>query len=114
MTRVPVYKWALPADTRPLQGALEEIIAGRVHAVLFTSPRQADHLLQVAAAAGQERRLRQALRGVVVGVVGPSTRAALERHGLSVDLEPERPRMGHLVHTLVERLGPLLSARGRG
>src|SRR5579864_2016924 len=37
VTCVPVYRWALPEDTKPLKKAVEEIIAGRIAIALFTS-----------------------------------------------------------------------------
>ncbi|MEJ7638363.1 MAG: uroporphyrinogen-III synthase, partial [Singulisphaera sp.] len=58
VTRVPVYRWALPEDTGPLRGAIEEIAAGRIGAVLFTSAQQAVHMLDVAAEMGREAELR--------------------------------------------------------
>src|SRR5262249_54253997 len=61
VTRVPVYRWALPEDTGPLRSAIEEIAGGKVGAVLFTSAQQAVHLLEVAAAMGREAPLRAAM-----------------------------------------------------
>lgn len=104
VTRVPVYRWALPEDTRPLRRAVAEIAAGRVGAVLFTAAQQVVHLLQVAADEALEVDLRDALtRRVVVGSVGPTTSEALMEHALPVDIEPEHPKMGHLVAAVAAR-----------
>ena len=98
VTRVPVYRWALPEDTGPLRAALNEIAERRIGAALFTSAQQVEHVLQVAAAEGNEGPVRAALAGhVVVGSIGPTTSAALRAHGLPVDIEPEHPKSGHLV-----------------
>lgn len=98
VTRVPVYRWALPEDTRPLAEALARIAEGGIDAALFTSAQQVEHVLQVAASSGIEAPLREAIAArVVVGSVGPSTSAALRAHGLPVDVEPEHPKSGHLV-----------------
>lgn len=98
VTRVPVYRWALPEDTSPLRRGIAEIAEGRVGAALFTSAQQVEHLLQVAAAEGRETALREAFaRNVVVGSVGPTTSETLHEKGLPVDIEPEHPKMGHLV-----------------
>ncbi len=98
VTRVPVYRWALPEDTGPLRGAIEEIAAGRIGAVLFTSAQQAVHMLDVAAEMGREAGLRAALaERTVVGSIGPTTSETLREHALPVDLEPEHPKMGPLV-----------------
>ncbi|MGZ6576634.1 MAG: uroporphyrinogen-III synthase [Solirubrobacteraceae bacterium] len=41
--------------------------------------------------------LARAQRVVVVASIGPVCSDALRRHGITVDLEPEHPKMGHLV-----------------
>lgn len=98
VTRVPVYRWALPEDTGPLRAALEEIAARRIGAALFTAAQQVEHVLQVAASEGIEDAVRDAMaEHVVVGSIGPTTSAALRSHGLPVDIEPEHPKSGHLV-----------------
>lgn len=98
VTRIPIYRWALPEDTAPLRRGIQEIAAGRVGAVLFTSAQQVIHLLQIAAEEGREADLRAALASrTVVGSVGPTTTETLREHGLPVDIEPEHPKMGHLV-----------------
>jgi uroporphyrinogen-III synthase len=101
VTRVPVYNWALPDDLGPLWIAIDEIIEGRVGAVVFTSAQQVVHLLQVAADLGQEADLRIALaRTVIVASIGPTTTETLKAQGLPVDIEPEHPKMGHLALAL--------------
>src|SRR5436309_2389924 len=78
VTRVPVYRWALPEDTGPLRSAIEEIAGGRIGAVLFTSAQQAVHMLDVAAEMGREADLRAAMADrTVVGSIGPTTTETL-------------------------------------
>ncbi len=101
LTRVPVYRWALPENTGPLRSAIHLIANGHVGAVLFTSGQQVVHLLEVAEAEGVVDSLRDALRTrIVVGSIGPTTSEILRSHGLPVDIEPEHPKMGHLVTAL--------------
>ena len=57
VTRVPIYRWALPEDIGPLRAALSAIAERRIGAALFTAAQQVEHVLQVAAAAGIETRL---------------------------------------------------------
>ena len=98
VARVPVYRWDLPEDTAPLRRAIGEIAEGQIGAVLFTSAQQVEHLLRVAAEEGCEVALRAALTDrVVVGSIGPTTTETLRERGLPVDIEPEHPKMGHLV-----------------
>jgi uroporphyrinogen-III synthase len=103
VTPVPVYNWALPHDLGPLLLAIEEILAGRVGAVIFTSAQQVVHLLQVAAGEGKEDGLRKALETqAIVASIGPTTTETLKAHGLPVDIEPEHPKMGHLALALAK------------
>ena len=98
--RVPVYRWALPEDCGPLRHAIIAIIEGQIDAVLFTNAVQVVHLLRMAAESGLEESLRGALRDVVMASIGPTCSEALREHGLIVDVEPEHPKMGHLVVTV--------------
>jgi uroporphyrinogen-III synthase len=114
VTQVPVYRWALPEDTAPLRRAVAEIAEGRAGAILFTSAQQAEHLLQVAEAEGRLPALREALgRTVVVGSVGPTTSETLREKGLPVDIEPEHPKMGHLVSAVANGWRAALAAKTR-
>lgn len=98
---VRLYGWTLPDDTRPLQRAVESILAGAVEGVAFTSGQQVENLLHVADQGGHADALKAALRErVLVASVGPVTTEVLQSHGLPADLEPEHPKMGHLARTL--------------
>jgi uroporphyrinogen-III synthase len=98
VTRVPVYRWALPEDMRPLESAIIEIASGRVGIALFTSAQQVEHVLLIAGRQGREAELRAAFAAhTVVGSIGPSTSEALHNHGLPVDIEPQHPKLGHLI-----------------
>ncbi len=108
VTQVPVYRWALPEDVAPLQGAIRGLVAGEIHAVLFTSAQQVVHLIQVAADLGMEDELRSALeRRVVIASIGPTTTETLSEQGLPTDVEPEHPKMGHLVAALAREWSSL-------
>ena len=54
VTSVPVYEWALPADTGPLRSAIAAIARNEIDVILFTTATQADHLLQIAAEMNEE------------------------------------------------------------
>src|SRR4029453_1783269 len=45
VTRVPVYRYALPDDTRPLQHAARVVADGEIDVALFTTSTQVVHLL---------------------------------------------------------------------
>jgi uroporphyrinogen-III synthase len=108
---VPVYRWALPADTGPLRRAAHALADGEIDVALFTSATQAQHLLQIAREERVEDRLRAACRRVLVASIGPVCSDALRALGLPPDLEPEHPKMGHLVHAVAERARRLLEEK---
>ncbi len=112
VTPVPVYKWALPEDTAPLRSALHAIAEGRARVALFTSRAQVEHAFAVAADEGIAEAVREGLRGGVVASIGPVCTEALRAEGLAPDLEPEHPKMGHLVKAAGERAAGVLLAKG--
>jgi len=103
VTQVPVYRWALPNDIEPLRAAITALIAGEVGAVTFTSAQQVVHLLEVAATEGKEADLRAAFdQSVIIGSVGPTTTEMLQSQRLPVDIEPDHPKMGHLILAMAQ------------
>lgn len=111
VTRVPVYQWALPEDTGPLEAAVRAAAADGIDVILFTTSIQVEHLFQVAARLGLEEALRHALRKTVLASIGPTTSEALREHGLEPDLEPSHPKMGFLVKEAAERSPSLLAQK---
>lgn len=98
-----LYEWALPTDTAPIQTVIEEAIAGRVDAILFTSQIQFRHLSQLARDMGTEDALISALnRHVVVGAVGPVCAGALREGGVYPDVLPASPSSISLVSAVAE------------
>lgn len=113
VVRVPVYRWALPADVGPLRDAAERIAAASVDVALFTSGIQAEHLMRVVADAARTDAVRAGAARIVIGSVGPICSEALARAGVAVDVEPTHPKMGPLVGETL-RAAPAILARKRG
>src|SRR5262245_59674333 len=111
VTRVPVYRWALPHDLGPLQSALGAIAEGQVSIALFTNANQVENVMQVARDGGLDEQVRAALARGVVASVGPIASESLRNHGLSVDLEPPHPKMGPLVKEASLRCQEILEAK---
>jgi uroporphyrinogen decarboxylase len=111
VTRVPVYRWAFPVDVEPLRRAVREMAEGRAEVVLFTNATQVDHMLRVAGQMGLEDRLRASLGRMAVCSIGPTCTEAMEHYGIPPDLEPQHPRMGHLVKEASDRAGEILGAK---
>jgi uroporphyrinogen-III synthase len=108
VTAVPVYQWDLPEDTGPLQGAVEEVIAGRIDVALFTTSVQIHHLFQIADQAGKKDALKIGMERVVKASIGPTTSEVLRSYGLLVELEASHPKMGFLVKEAAENGRALL------
>lgn len=95
--RVPVYRWALPEDTRPLEAAVQATIAGDVDVLMFTSAHQLHNVLAVAEMAALRDAWLTAAGQCVIASIGPTASEMLAMEGLPVDIQPEHPKMGHLV-----------------
>jgi uroporphyrinogen-III synthase len=109
--RVPVYRWDYPADRGPLREGVARLAGGAVDIALFTSARQVEHVIETAAGLGLIADLRHATRRVVLASIGPVCSEAMQAHGLPVDLEPEHPKMGHLIRAVAQRGRDLLAAK---
>lgn len=109
---VPIYRWTLPADRAPVRAALQRIAAGEADVVIFTSSAQVTNVVQMAAAAGIGAEFRKGLANIVVASIGPVCSQQLRAHGVAIDLEPEHPKLGHLIKEAAQR-GPELLARKR-
>lgn len=111
VTQVPVYRWDYPEDATALRAGVARLAAAAVDLALFTSARQADHVVETARRLDCHPALVAASRRVVFASIGPVCSEALRAHGLPVDLEPEHPRMGQLVAAAARRGRALLAAK---
>jgi uroporphyrinogen-III synthase len=103
LEELQVYEWTMPENVEPLRVMVQEIVAGRIDAVAFTSQIQARHLFQVAEAMGLAPSLAGALNSrTVVASVGPTCTGALRSFGVTPRVEPERPKMRPMVTALVQ------------
>ena len=115
VTRVPVYRWALPENLEPLREAVSAIADGRVDVVLFTTGVQLVHFWQIVDEMQREEDVRRGLGRAVVVSIGPTTSEELHRRDLTADLEPSHPKIGVLVREAAERSAAILHAkRGHG
>jgi uroporphyrinogen-III synthase len=111
ITRVPVYRWALPDDAGPLRAAVQSLAKGEIDVALFTTSIQATHLFQVASEMSLEEPLRAGLGRCLIASIGPTTSEELQRRGLRPDLEASHPKMGVLVKEASDRCAELLGAK---
>lgn len=94
---VPVYRWSLPEDVGPLLAAIQATVAGAFDILMFTSAHQLRNVLEVAESASLRDKWLRAANRCVVASIGPTASETLEGAGLKPDIEPEHPKMGHLV-----------------
>jgi uroporphyrinogen-III synthase len=107
-----VYAWALPEDLAPLEHAIELLCGGEADAIVFTSGKQIEHVVEVAERLGLRMPLLRVLRErAVVASIGPVTTEALRACGVEPDIEPAHPKMGHLAKALAERAVECLDAK---
>ncbi|GIE13038.1 uroporphyrinogen-III synthase [Paractinoplanes ferrugineus] len=102
VVEVPVYRWTPPADTTPVRRLVEQIKAGQVDAVTFTSAPAVKSFLQVA---GDDVTavLDRFRKDTLVACVGPVTSAPLVAREVPV-IVPERFRLGALVKAVSDEL----------
>lgn len=108
--RVPLYAYAPPEDTGPLEAALRALAGGQARICLFTSQGQVESAIAMASALGIDEALRGRLAEGLSASIGPVCSEAMREAGLPVHVEPEHPKMGHLVKAAAEararRLAP--------
>jgi len=108
---VPVYRWKLPDDQKPLENNLQAIAKGEREVLLFTSAHQVINVITVCQQLGLEKELQHQLPQLVVASIGPTTSEALRQHHFPVDLEPNHAKMGGLVSAAAERCHPILQRK---
>ncbi|MGH7428981.1 MAG: uroporphyrinogen-III synthase [Candidatus Methylomirabilaceae bacterium] len=111
VTRVPVYRWALPEDTAPLRQVLDTILAGQVDVVLITNAVQVDHVMQILAQDQLVERFQQIMKRMVVASIGEIASERLRSFDLPVDLGPSHPKMGILVKEASEQAQMILAKK---
>jgi len=108
VTRVPVYRYALPEDIRPLQQAARAVADGQIDVALFTTSMQIVHLLEIARQHDFEDPVRQGFKSIAVASIGPTTSEELREQGITIDIEASHPKMGFLVRDAAERAAATL------
>ncbi|HEX5048613.1 MAG TPA: uroporphyrinogen-III synthase [Gammaproteobacteria bacterium] len=103
---VAPYVYASAAEDDQAAALIDELAAGRVDAIAFTSKSQVQRLVKLARERGVEGALRAGLERARVAAVGPIVAAELENLGFRVDAMPEDSfSMKPLVTALGELLG---------
>jgi uroporphyrinogen-III synthase len=97
------YVWALPDDIEPMARVVDEAVAQRIDAMLFTSQIQCRHLFKIAGDMNKADDLTRALNGhIVVGAIGPVCADALRQLGVTTDVMPGAGNMASLVTAVAD------------
>lgn len=86
---VAPYAYASKADDDRVAALIEELAAGRIDAIAFTSKAQVQRLLELAQKRGLEAALRSGFERTKVAAIGPVVAAELEGARIRVDAMPE-------------------------
>jgi uroporphyrinogen-III synthase len=100
------YAYVPQSDPGMALALTDEIAAGRVDAVAFTSASQVGRLFEIANEANEETRLRAALARTTVAAVGPVVAEELRRRGVAVAI---MPRETFFMKPLVSAIAAFLS-----
>lgn len=110
---IRVYQWALPDDIAPMEAAVQALNRNEIDVVLLTASVQLHHLLQIADRMNLRAKVIAALTQTVVGSIGPVTSSEARKHGIAVDVEPTRPKMGFLAKETAEQALEVLARKRR-
>ena len=100
VVEIPTYRWALPADQKPLVDLLDALSRREIDAVVITSASQIHNLFAVATTLGRGDALRADLARTFTASVGPVASSALRQLGVDPDLEASPPKLGPLINAL--------------
>jgi uroporphyrinogen-III synthase len=98
---VPIYTWTAAEDMRPARRLVEELLAGQLDAVTFTSSAAVRSFAALADDLGVGSATRDAFSSTALAAcIGPITGGMAEAVGFEHRCVPERGRLGLLVRAL--------------
>jgi uroporphyrinogen-III synthase len=101
---IPLYRWSLPEDTKPMADLIAALERREIASVVFTSASQAHNLFGLAQSLGKADSLAANLNSTLVASIGPVSTAALAQYGVKAGLEASPPKLGPLVAALDKAL----------
>lgn len=82
------YDYASHAEDTKIASLIDEMAAGRIDVIAFTSAPQVRRLFDAARALKREEKLRSALQKTIIAAIGPVVGAELQRYGLNATIVP--------------------------
>ena len=105
VVEVPVYRWRRPVEEDAARKLLADVVAGRIHAVTFTSAPALVNLFAVADGCDLGTALATAFNSTVVAAcVGPVCAGVARELGIKEPVFPDVGRLGLMIRVLTERL----------
>ena len=90
IAEIHVYESGLPVDEKLKAKFLEDLTAGKVHAIVFGSGLSAKNIFKMLTEKASMEKLRALIaEKVTVVAIGPTTAEALEEMGVRVDVMPK-------------------------
>jgi len=99
VTVAPVYKNVPPQGRK--DALREELEAGRVSMVTFTSSSTVRNFLTMVDAADQDE-LKKLLNGVNIAAIGPITAKTVTDNGLTVDVQPSVHLISEMIQAIID------------
>lgn len=98
---VTPYRYVAEADGEQVIHAIDDLTAGRIDLIAFTSSAQIERLFLVARQSGREPQLQEALARTPIAAVGPVMEDALKAKGLSSVVHPASFHLKPLVRAIM-------------
>jgi uroporphyrinogen-III synthase len=106
------YAYASHSEDRDVAAVIDEMAAGRVDLITFTSSPQVKRLRNVAAKSGRDAALQAGLARTTIAAVGPVVARAIEDAGGHVAVAPtDSFHMKPMVNAIIAAIGATPAAR---
>jgi len=79
-------------------------VDGELDGILFTSPKTAEHFVQIATERDAVTALQRGLEETIVGAIGAPTERAVDKHGIAVDAVPDTVGFTRLAEVTTRRI----------
>ena len=89
-------------DEKKVVKLIEDMVAGKVHVITFTSPPSARNLFVIAKKHEMNDALQKAMQNVIVAAVGLPTATAINESGVKVNVVPDVYKMGPMMKAIAD------------
>jgi uroporphyrinogen-III synthase/DNA-binding Lrp family transcriptional regulator len=104
VTEVTAYTTEAPKDTSNTAKFLDDLTAGKIHAVTFTSASTATNLMETARKLKRYDELKTGLTNVIVAAIGQRTASTLTDYRIAVDAVPDTASTKAMIDSIAAKL----------